>query len=188
MAWECYGQRVNKLGPFAAVASLCALLAPNARAFENQWHVGTGANGMSFSGAASHFMPALSLHGAYGLSDVFDLRAETALALPLSGATSGSALGLAELVFAYKVDIIEWIPWVGIGGGVFGATKGLQGAERDALQPASSLWVGMDYAFSREWGLGGVFAMHSWFADATRANLRLAATHFGLHIERRFGW
>jgi hypothetical protein len=164
------------------------LRAINAHAFENQWHLGAGASGLTYSGDSSYIMPALSLHGAYGLSDVFDVRLETALGMPLSSAKSGSALGFAELVLAYKVDIIEWIPWVGLGAGGFGVTKGLQGPERNALQPSGSLWVGMDYAFSRQWGVGAVFAAHSWVMDSSRSNLRLAATQFGLRIERRFGW
>lgn len=159
----------------------------NAHAFENQWHLGAGANGLSYSGDKGYLMPALSLHGAYGLSDVFDLRLETALGMSVSPDTHGT-LGLAELVFAYKIDIIEWIPWVALGAGVFGATGGVQGAQRDALQPAGSLWLGMDYAFSREWGIGGVFAAHSWIGDTSRSNLRLASTQFGLRVERRFGW
>lgn len=173
---------------FAVALSVYTLHAMDAHAFENQWHLGAGGGGLSYSGDSNYLVPALSLHGAYGVSDVFDVRMETALGESFSSTKSNGTLGLAELVLAYKIDIIEWIPWVGLGVGVFGATSALRGVGRDALQPASSLWVGMDYAFSRQWGLGGVFAVHSWPTDSSRADLRLAAIQFGLRVERRFGW
>jgi hypothetical protein len=184
-------RRVKKFGPplLATMAiGLGALTATRAHAFENQWHLGAGANAVSFAGDRNYLVPMLGVHGAYGLSDVFDVRLETGIGLPVSPTKSGASLEYGELVLAYKVDIIEWIPWVGLGAGAFGATGDLQGAKRDALQPAGSLWIGMDYAFSREWGVGAVFALHSWFADSTRSNLRLAAEQFGLHFEHRFGW
>jgi hypothetical protein len=180
--------RVKKFGPPLWVLALSALVSTNARAFENQWHLGASANALTFAGDKSYWVPTLGLYGAYGLSDVFDVRLETGLGLPVSPTKSGASLEYGELVLAYKVDIIEWIPWVGLGAGVFGATGDLQGGDRNALQPAGSLWIGMDYAFSREWGVGALFAMHSWFADSTRSNVRLAAEQFGLRFEHRFGW
>jgi hypothetical protein len=159
-----------------------------AAAFENQWHLGTGASAVLFAGDASYLVPSLNLHGAYGVSDVFDLRLQMATGMPLSPPQSGCSLTFAEAVVAYKLDIIEWIPWVGLGPGVFGATGKLEGRERHALQPSVGLWLGLDYAFSREWGVGGTLSLHSWVADSTRSSLRHAASQFGISIERRFGW
>jgi hypothetical protein len=182
------GPRVRKYGPILLAVSLSTLGATHAQAFENQWHLGAGVNGLSFSGDKNYFVPTLNLYGAYGLSDMFDLRLETGAGVPLSSAKSGSSLEYGELVFAYKLDVIEWIPWAGLGAGVFAATGDFQGVRREAIQPAASLWFGIDYAFSREWGVGGLFALHSWVTDSTRSNVRMAATQFGLHVERRFGW
>lgn len=166
------------------------LISAPACAFEGQWHLGAGIGMISFNGNSNYSMPALALHGAYGISDTFDARLELGESVPLSSGDSGRSLGYAEGILAYKLDIIEWIPWAGLGLGAFAATGGLQGevARRDPVQPAASLWLGLDYAFSREWGVGAFVAMHSWVADSTRSTIRLAATNFGLRVERRFGW
>ena len=158
------------------------------QAFEGQWHLGAGLGAMDYRGDTNYLMPELTLHGAYGVSDTFDARMELGAALPVSSGSSGRSLEYAEGVFAYKLDVIEWIPWAGLGVGAFAASGGLQGANRDAVQPAASLWFGLDYAFSRQWGVGGFVSMHSWFADSARSGVRYAATNFGLRIERRFGW
>jgi hypothetical protein len=166
---------------------VCLLSRP-ALGFEGQWHLGAGLGAMSYRGDGNTLMPELTLHGAYGLSDTFDARLELGDAFPLTSLERGRGLGHAEGVLAYKLDVIEWIPWAGLGVGVFAATGDLQGANRHAVQPAASVWLGLDYAFNRQWGAGGFFAMHSWFADSTRSGIRLAATEFGLRVERRFGW
>ncbi len=164
------------------------LVAVPLRAFEGQWHLGTGLGMTSYRGDSNYAMPELTLHGAYGVSDTFDARLELGAALPVSSGKSGRSLEYAEGVFAYKLDVIEWIPWAGLGVGAFAASGELQGVSRDAVQPVVSLWFGLDYAFNRQWGVGGFISMHSWFADSTRSGVRYAATNFGLRIERRFGW
>ena len=176
-----------------AVLGICVcatiLVAPRlAHAFEGQWHLGGGLGLMSYGGDSHYAMPELALHGAYGLSNVFDIRLELGESLPLSSGGSNRSLGYAEGVMAFKLDVIEWIPWAGLGAGAFAATGGLQGTHRDALQPAASLWLGLDYAFNREWGAGAFFGVHSWFADSTRSGVHFAATNVGLRVERRFGW
>ena len=170
------------------VVAGCCLSARTALAFENQWHLGAGLGTVAYVNNKQYQVPTLSLHGAYGVSDVFDARLEAGAGLPVAPAKSGSSLEYAEAIMAYKVDIIEWIPWVGLGAGVFGATGGFQGYQRHAVQPAAGLWLGMDYAFAREWGVGAAVAVHSWFLDSGRHGLRLAANQFVLRVERRFGW
>lgn len=170
------------------VSGVALLRSSSALAFEDQWHLGGGLGMMSYSGDSHYSMPQLELHGAYGLSDTFDARLELGESVPLNSGSSNRSLGYAEGVFAFKLDVIEWIPWAGLGLGAFAATGDLQGRGRNALAPAASLWLGLDYAFSREWGAGVFVGMHSWFLDSTRSGLRYAATNFGLRFERRFGW
>jgi hypothetical protein len=175
--------------PWATAVGLSTcLLAHRAHAFEGQWHLGAGAGMMAFSGDSHYVMPELTLHGAYGISDTFDARLELGESIPLSSGSHARSLGYAEAALVYKLDVVEWIPWAGIGAGVFGATGGLQGAGRNPMQPAASLWLGLDYAFNREWGLGGAVSVHSFIADSARSSLRYAATSIGVHVERRFGW
>ena len=173
----------------AIVVSLVVLLgAGSAGAFEGQWHLGGGLGMMSYRGDRHYSMPQLELHGAYGLSNVFDARLELGESIPLTSGSSSRSLGYAEGVFAFKLDVIEWIPWAGLGVGAFAATGGLERHGASALTPAASLWFGLDYAFNREWGVGAFVAMHSWFLDSTRSGVGYAATNFGLRVERRFGW
>jgi hypothetical protein len=170
-----------------AIVAGCLVTVP-ALCFEGQWHLGAGAGMLSYKGDSNYSMPALTLHAAYGISDTFDARLELGEAIPLSSGNSNRTLGYAEGLFVYKLDIIEWIPWAGLGLGAFAATGNLQGIARDPVQPAASLWLGLDYAFTRQWGVGAFVAMHSFVADSTRSNLRYAATNFGIHFEHRFGW
>jgi len=182
--------RVMKSAVFPAMllsVAGCLVTAP-ARSFEGQWHLGAGAAMMSFKGDSNYSMPALALHAAYGISDMFDARLELGEGIPLSSGSSNRSLGYAESIIAYKLDIIEWIPWAGVGLGGFFASGGLQGLGREPVQPAASLWLGLDYAYSRQWGVGAFVAMHSFVADSARSSLRYAATNFGIRFERRFGW
>ncbi len=171
-----------------ALGIAACLVAPRAGAFEGQWHLGAGLGMMSYRGDSNYSMLELTLHGAYGISDSFDARLELGESVPLSSGDSNRSLGYAEGILAYKLDVIEWIPWAGLGVGAFAASGGLQGMRREPVQPAASLWFGLDYAFAREWGIGAFVSVHSWIADSTRSSLRYAATNFGLRVERRFGW
>jgi hypothetical protein len=164
------------------------LVTPRVQAFQGQWHLGAGIGMMSYRGDSTVSMPSLALHGAYGLNDMFDARLELGESVPLSSGDSSRSLGYAEGILAYKLDVIEWIPWAGLGVGAFAASGGLQGASREPVQPAASVWFGLDYAFAREWGFGAFLALHSWVADSTRSTPRYAATNFGIRFERRFGW
>lgn len=184
----CYPRPVMKGIVMLVASASVGLFATKALAFDHQWQVGLGASAMTFANTRNYWVPALSVHGTYGLSDVFDARLEMAMGAPLGSAPSGSTLEYAEGVLAYKLDVIEWVPWAGIGAGLFGATSGFQGNGRDALQPAASLWVGLDYAFSRQWGAGAIVAIHAWPFDSERNGTRVAAAEFGLRLERRFGW
>jgi hypothetical protein len=138
-----------------AVGALGFLLAypREASAFEGQLHLGGGA-GVAFAGDGYERGPVLGLHAAYGVSDVFDLRLEvTGSDNGISGKVGArSRFYGARAGVAYKVDIIQWIPYVGVTSGVLGA--------RDPVAPHRSadgtlgLVVGLDYALARNFGLG----------------------------------
>jgi hypothetical protein len=135
-----------------AVASLAAsgLLAPDVAAFERQWHLGAGV-GVVKPDQGYPTGPALSLHAAYGLSDVFDARFE--LRSSLHEQNGRTALTQAALGLAYKLDIIEWVPYFGVRGGYY----------RFSSEPVAPLsngggllggFAGVDYAFSRSAAVG----------------------------------
>jgi hypothetical protein len=152
---------------FAVSFSLPALVAveTDAFAFERQWHLGGGLGGVVANGY--QLGPALDAYAAYGISDVFDVRLEASASRNLHDSyfsidrTSqryltrrgeSSLLYGAKLALAYKIDVIEWIPYAGASAGFFGVTSP-QG-RFEAASPSVGGLVGLDYAISRDFGLG----------------------------------
>jgi hypothetical protein len=97
----------------------------------------------------------LALHGAYGISDVFDVRFTTAGSLlHLSDDDGGqNSLFLGTLGLAYKLDVIEWVPYCGVRAGyyVFGAEPAGDFARHGG---AVGGMCGVDYSFSRSFAMG----------------------------------
>ena len=168
----------------ASVALGLALLgaAKQARAFERQWHVGGGAgvsggNGLSLS-------PALGLYAAYGISDVFDTRLE----LTMRGYQLGSDQdpnGLSAMLgLTYKLDVLTWVPW----GGVYVGYQGFDAVPRAGLvfqqhDVALGLGVGLDYGWSRSFGLGVTLRFDDALSRAEAASFDAL-----LRAEYRWGW
>jgi hypothetical protein len=136
-----------------------------ARAFEREWPRGAGAGVAALTTQGGNPGLEAGAHLAYGLSDVFDLRLDGRYAwLPLRLEATYTHPPLAEMrtfawvdaSLAYKVDVLRAVPWLAGGVGYFHAFE--------APLPEQSLWsndvhlfgaVGLDYALTREVGLGG---------------------------------
>lgn len=153
-----------------------------ARAFERQWHLGAGAGVTNGSGLA--LSPAVSAYAAYGISDVFDVRAElTARGYELGRDRDPHALSAAAGL-AYKLDVLRWVPWAGVYLGYVGFLEEpraeLPFSRHDA---AIGLGLGLDYGFSRELGLGVTLR----YDDALT---RTGSSNFDglLRAEYRWGW
>jgi len=157
--------------------TLLLFVSPPAFAFERQWHLGGGV-GAAFPSNGYDLGPALALHGAYGISDVFDLRLELQGSRNDFQGTPVSFYG-ARLGLAYKIDIIEWIPYIGVSGGSFGVVW----SESFVLRPSAGAFFGLDYAVSRHFGLG-VLAV----GDIIIANPSVTVGAVLLRAEYRFGW
>jgi hypothetical protein len=130
------------------------LLSRTASAFERQWHLGAGV-GAVLPGETYQSGGAAALHLAYGVSDVFDAR------LTLTGSMHESegelaqktSLGLATLGLAYKLDIIEWVPYFGVrAGGYYFSEAPL--APYSRAGGALGAMAGVDYSFSRSFAIG----------------------------------
>lgn len=143
-----------------AVCALGAWLVPGrAQAFERQWHVG---GGLGVTAYPNHYSlgPAIGVNGAYGLTDVFDLKVELLGSYnsydPGNGAARESAQPLSIAAgLSYKLDVLQWIPYgallVGyqhLGGRI---PNGDPFRRNDAL---AAVVLGLDYAMTRELGLG----------------------------------
>jgi outer membrane scaffolding protein for murein synthesis (MipA/OmpV family) len=153
-----------------------------ARAFEREWHLGAGA-GVS-NGNGLQLSPAVIAYAAYGLSDVFDARVElTARGYHVGSEQNPNALS-AMAGIAYKLDVLRWVPWAAVYAGytTFLSTPRpeLSFARRDA---ALGLGLGLDYAFSRSWGVGVTVRFDEALA-------RTSARTFDalLRAEYRWGW
>lgn len=172
--------RVSLVG-FGLTAAVCCASTP-AGAFEREWHVGAGA-GIA-DGKGLTMSPALSAYAAYGLSDAFDARVEvTARGYRLGSDQNPHALN-AMAGLAYKLDILRWVPWVAV---YAGYTAFLE-APRPTLsyKPrdfALALGVGLDYAVSRNFGLGVTVRLDQ--ALGSQSDRTIDAL---LRAEYRWGW
>jgi len=179
-------RRFPALGLSCSAALLVTALSSEAFAFERQWHFGGGA-GVALGLPPLELGPALGVHAAYGLSDVFDARLELSASrhalVPATGAEAlpavYSSVYTGKIGIAYKLDVIQWIPYLGVTAGALGAT-GLAGY--DQVRMCLGLIGGLDYAITRSLGLGVVGT-----ADYV---LTQPSTHgvFLLRAEYRFGW
>jgi len=156
------------------VALAAWLLAPRAFAFEREWHLG---GGLGMAAAPGYLLgPAGGIYATYGLSDVFDVRTELSTsiqgrlrrkesdsncALPPDSGTNPEGAPAPECTtaflsfkaaLAYKLDVLRWIPWVGPSLG--GLASGQQKWPFGTLQPTVGVIAGLDYAWTRHFGVG----------------------------------
>lgn len=173
------------------VALLC-LFEGRASAFEREWHFGAGVGIAAANGYKAG--PAANLYGAYGISDVFDLRLELLGSSHIvnryrSDYPDPSTFYGGKLALAYKVDVIQWIPYLGLSVGFLGVTKSesIVIPPRDPIppfataQPTAGLLLGLDYAATRNLGLGGAVSYDF-------ANTGAAYAAALLRAEYRFGF
>lgn len=164
---------------FTVVLSLAK--ARPAWAFENQWHLGAGLGVGNYDRATVG--PALGLHGAYGLSDSFDARLEL-----LNSWHSSKPIAAALLGITYKLDVIQLIPWGGLAFGGYYLSDAWAGKGRNNFEPGMAALVGLDYAWSREWGLSLAFGLHMLPFAEDRTPVALRYTTSMLRLEHRWGW
>lgn len=167
---------------FGLVAVVVSAVTRPSLAFENQWHLGVGA-GLANYDRASSIAPAFGVHGAYGLSDSFDARLEL-----INSWHSSAPLAAALAGITYKLDVIQLIPWGGLAVGGYYLGDGLSGKGRNSFEPGVAALLGLDYAWSREWGLSLAFGLHMLPFAEDRTPVALRYTTSMLRIEHRWGW
>jgi hypothetical protein len=118
------------------------------------------------------------------LSDVFDARLElTARGYHIGKEQNPNALS-AMAGLAYKLDVLRWVPWGAVYAGYLQfldtPRQDLVFKKRDA---ALGLGVGLDYAFSRDWGAGVTVRFDSALADSSASSFDAF-----LRAEYRWGW
>jgi len=170
-----------------SAALLVTALSSEALAFERQWHFGAGA-GVALGVEGLELGPALGAHAAYGLSDVFDFRLELSGSRHEHTVTTNltppepvySNVYTGKIGIAYKLDVIQWIPYLGVTAGALGATGPLP--DYNTVRVCLGLVGGLDYAITRNLGLG--------IAATADYVLTRPTTHavFLLRAEYRLGW
>jgi hypothetical protein len=165
----------------ALVAGASTALVPlPARAAGDEWHAGGRAGIVDLSGSGVE--PALGLHGAYGLNDVFDATVEMlgSRHVGKNGTDTLSACG----GIAYKIDVFEWIPYVALLAGYYdyAGRAGPHGEHGSAFGAQAQL--GLDYLPMRELAFGAEARLHTSFTDGFNASF-FSVT---LGAEYRWGW
>lgn len=153
--------------------------AKSAYAFEREWHLGAG-GGVVAPGSAYDLGPALAVHGAYGLSDVFDARLTLSGSRHTAARAPTTSLFTGTLGLAYKLDVIEWVPYVGVRAGYFSFSRSpLAPYERSG--GVLGAMAGVDYSFSRSFALGAEVGYDLLVPEGTLMGALL-------HAEYRFGY
>lgn len=161
------------------MAALC--FSRSASAFDGPWHVGAG-GGVVAAATDYRTGPALTLHAAYGLTDVFDARLNLTSSWHQGKAeeTSSVQLSSGSLGLAYKLDIIEWVPYLGVRAGYFRfSSNPAEGYARNG--GLLGVMAGVDYSFSREFALGAELGYDLLLPEGRTAGALLRA-------EYRFGY
>ncbi len=184
------------LSGFACATAVGAFLVAErpAAAVEKQHHLGLDPSFAMLKVADRSSMSAgvdLGVHYTYGLSDMFNFMAEGGFALLDAGAARGpevprtrpSTLARASAGIGYVIDVIRWVPYVGVlaggyhlaGGTLDGSTFGF----------GVQLAAGLDYQFSRRWTAGLAVRQHEILTNITDYP---SYTTVGVKVEMMWGF
>jgi opacity protein-like surface antigen len=156
----------------AALGGGVAALPGEAHAYERQWH-----SGASFGYALTTDDAALSgfaagLHLAYGVNDSWNLMTEGSFAhfgdVQVFQASAGAA---------YVLDVLEWVPYVGLLGG--GELIHLRSdgclSDCDAMRLGITVPAGLDYIVNRSLAVGVTTRYHLLLGDGATGYLTVGA-------------
>jgi len=155
----------------SALSFAAAVFAPaSAHAIERQHHLGLapalgilsidGKSTASIGGGGA-------LHYAYGLSDQWNLTVEASSVVVAADQKQDSqstprnrpaTVDHGAVGIAYVIDILRWVPYVGVSGGVYRLAGGT--LESSLFLPGVSLGAGLDYQLNRQWAVGVAGRQH----------------------------
>jgi len=141
----------------SAAAAIAALLAaPEADAFERQWHAGASFGYALLTDPGTYPGFGGRLHAAYGVTDAFNALVEVDMATHPGGKyfVLGASAGAT-----YVVDILEWVPYVGltVGGYDLLIAAACNGAGEPSCHTgrfALGVPFGIDYTVTRSFAVG----------------------------------
>jgi hypothetical protein len=176
------------------IAVACGSLAPSARAVEREHHLGVDAGGsMLVIGDKStpDVGAGVGAYWAYGLSDAFNLMAETGWSLVALHETPQSAstprtrpawVANAGAGIGYVFDVLRWVPYAGVlveGYALSGGT--IHGV---SILPGAAIALGFDYRFSRSMAAGAALRQHMFLDMSTYPSF----TQLFARLEYTWGW
>lgn len=159
----------------SVVALLVSSPAAQAEAYEGQWREGITA-GANLS-PRMDVGPQAGLYAAYGWAPSWDVRFEALGSLHPDDAARRDLVRVGVGVL-YKLDITQWIPYLGLGG-----------AYAWVIEPASSgaviePFLGLDYLWSRSVAFGIEYRVAAFDDDALRSPVQ----QLMVHVEHRWGF
>jgi len=155
---------MNKVVLAAAAAAVVLAASRDASAIERQHHVGGGPSVdiLSIDDKSTLDVGAgFGLHYTYGLNDQFNFMAEAAGAIvaanqkqdtPTSPRTRPAEIDRATVGIGYVVDIVRWVPTIGVLVGGYRLSGGT--IDGSLFLPGAEIAVGIDYQLSRQWAIG----------------------------------
>lgn len=147
-----------------------SLAAPEAHAIERQHHLGLGpALGiLSIDGKSTASIGGGgAIHYAYGLSDQWNLTIEGSSVVvaanqkqdhDYSPRNRPATVDNAGIGIAYVIDILRWVPYVGVQGGMYRLAGGT--IDGSLFLPGLSIGVGLDYQLNRQFAVGVAGRQH----------------------------
>ncbi len=181
-------------GLIGAVVSLLA--ARRADALEGEPALLAGAGVEHWNGEVASTALATELGASYGLGEWLDIRAiGTISRLELCG--GGRAAGPCgnqtwELslggMLAFKLDVIQWVPYLGPQLSYRWLTGGPIPREDRAHEFGVGGAFGIDYVPAREYGLGLQMGYQAFATALAEGIADQGALTAGLHFEYRWGW
>jgi opacity protein-like surface antigen len=155
---------------FASALGASLSLAGSAEAIERQHHLGLGPSLSMLSVSEKSTMSVgagLALHYTYGLDDQFNLMVEASSSIvaknqqqdtPETPRTRPAGVDHGAVGVGYVIDILRWVPYIGVLGGVYRLHGGT--LPEALFLPGLEVGAGLDYQLSRKWAVGAAFRQH----------------------------
>jgi hypothetical protein len=117
----------------------------------------------------------VDLSAAVGVADWLVVRSALGYGLLFGGDDELAQAGRLRLEGAYLLDVLQWVPFFGVGGGLWL----LEERTGLAVRPAGHLLVGVDYLATRRWTFGcdvriGLLWMKGESVSFTEGQLRIS--------------
>ena len=164
---------------FTLIAALLAGLVTRnpARAYEEQMSVdlALGYAGVANSEALASQQLALDAGVTFGIADWLLVRSALGYGALFDGQHDLAHAARLRLEGAYLLDLLQWVPFFGLGGGLW-ATRDAAGP---AIRPTGHLVFGLDYLATRSWTVGcdvriGMVWVHTEAKSFTEGQLRIS--------------